>query len=256
MKPISVDVIEAKGLPKIYHRGPSLNQGLKPAVFYFSLSGEESLNLDPYNQPAVLLANSDIRVFSLTLPGHEGVFPHAQAIKSWCEGLLSEVNIVDEFVSICSQTIEYLIESKLIDPKRIAAAGLSRGAYIATQLAAKDNRIQTVLGFAPLTRLEEARGIDDIEDKYLLARYSLENLIPELIGKSIRFYIGNYDTLVSTPHCFSFIHELSKKSYLQKRRFPQVELIIYPSIGHRGHGTPPEIFKNGAYWMSNELQQQ
>lgn len=249
MKYPTIDVIEFQGLPTIYHRGPPLTQGPKPAIFYFSLSGEESLHLDPYNQPAVFLADSDIRVFSLTLPGHEGVFPHAQALKSWCEGLLSGTNIIDEFVESCSQVLDYLIEINLIDPKKIGVAGLSRGAYIATQLSAKDKRVQSVLGFAPLTRLEEVRGIDDIKNKHLLAPHSLESLIPELIGKSIRFYIGNYDTLVGTPHCFSFIHELSESSYLQQRKFPQVELIIYPSIGHKGHGTPPEIFQNGANWI-------
>lgn len=249
----NIDVIDIPNLQKVYHRGPPLSNGPLPSVFYFSLSGHESLDLDPFNQPAVILSGQGIRVFSLTLPGHDGDFPHQHAIKEWGNILASGKSIVDDFVGICIRALEFLVAQGYADPHSIAAAGLSRGAYIATQFAAKDERVGTILGFAPLTRLETIKDFKVEADPELLSKHALENLIPELLKKKLRFYIGNYDTLVGTPHCFSFIHALSEAAYQHNRRFPPVELIIYPSIGHKGHGTPPEIFTAGSEWLAKSL---
>jgi predicted esterase len=238
---------------KIYHVGPSLNDGPRPSLFYFSLSGEESLALGPYNQPAVLLSEQGIRVFSLTLPGHEGAFPHSQAVKSWGENLLAGTDIIDEFTGQCMQALDFLVQDQIVDPARVCAAGLSRGAFMAAHLAAKDQRIHTVLGFAPLTTLSTITDLKKIADPRALSSYSLEALIPKLVNKTLRFYIGNHDTLVSTSLCFSFIQALTEYAYQQKHRFPPIELMIYPSIGHKGHGTPPEIFQDGASWLAKRI---
>lgn len=252
MKP-PIEIIEAQGLPTIYHLGPPLSEGPLPSVFYFSLSGEESLTLDPYNQPTVHLSKKNIRVFSITLPGHEGNFPHSLAIKSWADHLGAGINLIEQFVAICQKTLSYLIDCSYVDQAFIGVAGLSRGAYLATHVAAKDERIHTILGFAPLTTLETMKDFQELKEDPLIQSLSLKNIIPELTNKKIRFYIGNYDTLVDTAQCFSFIHSLAEKSYLEKRRFAPIELIIYPAIGHKGHGTPPEIFHEGALWLANSL---
>ena len=251
---IKIDVIDA-GEYKIYHRGPPLGNGPLPSIFYFSLSGEESLDLDPFNQPAVFLSEQGIRVFSLTLPGHDGAFPHQNAIKEWGNILASGKSIAEEFIEVCKQSLDFLIAQNYIDPNHIGVAGLSRGAYIATHFAAKDKRIGTILGYAPLTRLETIKDFKSMVDPELLSTYTLENLIPDLIDRKLRFYIGNHDSLVSTSNCFSFIHGLTESAYAQNRRFPPVELIIYPSIGHKGHGTPPEIFTAGSAWLAKNLNQ-
>lgn len=250
---MKVDVINLSTF-KIYHLGPSLKDGPRPSLFYFSLSGEESLGLDPYNQPAVFLSGQGIRVFSLTLPGHEGAFPHSHAVKSWGEDLLSGKNMIDEFISRCIKALDFLIHNRYIDPDHIGVAGLSRGAFMAAHLAAKDKRINTVLGFAPLTRLETIKDLQDNDDLQELSPFSMENLVPDLVNKTLKFYIGNHDTLVNTSYCFSFIRSLTELSYNQKHRFPPVELVIYPSIGHKGHGTPPDIFHAGASWLTERLK--
>ena len=249
----NIDVIDAPGNPKIYHRGPPLSNGPLPSIFYFSLSGKESLDLDPFNQPAVFLSEQGMRVFSLTLPGHEGAFPHPHAIKGWGNIHSSGKSIVEEFIKLCIISLDFLIAEGYVDRDSIGAAGLSRGAYMATQFAAKDVRVGTVLGFAPLTRLETIKDFKTSGDPDSLSEHALENLIPDLLKKKLRFYIGNYDTLVSTPYCFSFIHDLTESAYQQNRRFPPIELIIYPSIGHKGHGTPPEIFEAGSAWLAESL---
>jgi esterase FrsA len=246
-----LDYIDTPNLPRIYHRGPPLSDGPLPSVIYFSLSGEESLGLDPYNQPAVFLSERGVRVFSITLPGHEGDFPHNHAIKQCGDSPESGETSIKKFIDTCKLVIDHLVHDHYIDVNHLGVAGLSRGAYIATQLAAKDERLKTILGFAPLTTLETVKELQDFGTA--LYPLSLQALIPELADKKVRFHIGNYDTLVSTPRCFSFIHELTESCYQKNRRFPPIELIIYPSIGHKGHGTPPEIFLAGSEWLLSSL---
>lgn len=250
---MKLETIDLPGSFPIYHLGPPLSEGPRSSLFYFSLSGQESLALDPYNQPAVFLAKKGIRVFSLTLPGHEGAFPHSHAFKTWEEHLLSGRNLIDQFTDQCLQALDFLVQKGTIDPNHLGAAGLSRGAFIATHLAAKDKRIQTILGFAPLTSLETIKDLKDFANRDFLETFSLEKLIPQLVNKALRFYIGNHDTLVNTSFCFSFIQALTDYSYNQKRHFPPVELVIYPSIGHKGHGTPSEIFRDGSSWIASKL---
>src|SRR5690242_8992506 len=70
---------------ELYHVGPSLDLGAMPTLFYFSLSGPDSLCLDPYCQIVSFLSAKPIRIFSLTLPDHgEGLSPHV-ALQSWAK---------------------------------------------------------------------------------------------------------------------------------------------------------------------------
>ena len=38
---------------EVYFTGPPIEEGPRPALFYFALSGHQSLTLDPFNQPGV-----------------------------------------------------------------------------------------------------------------------------------------------------------------------------------------------------------
>ncbi len=58
-----IDVIQLTDTIEVAHIGPSLDKGRLPAVMYFSISGEDSIGLDPFNQPALFLAENGIRVF-------------------------------------------------------------------------------------------------------------------------------------------------------------------------------------------------
>jgi esterase FrsA len=82
----------------------------------------------------------------------------------------------------------------------------------------------------------------------------MRHLIDKLIGKNLRFHIGNRDELVGTAACFSFIEQLAEASYQNRIRSPQAELIVYPAIGYLGHGTPKAIFEQGAEWLSQKLE--
>ena len=87
-------------------------------------------------------------------------------------------------------------------------------------------------------------------------KQALIHLVEQLVGKNLFFFIGNRDKRVGTRECYQFIEALTEASYAHGLRSPPVQLKIYPSIGHKGHGTPPEIFRAGSTWLANILTSQ
>jgi hypothetical protein len=238
--------------------GPPLHEGPLPAFFYFGLSAKESLCTDPYNQPVAFLAHKRLRIFSITLPFHNLPIDPQSALTEWANAFERNEDFLTPFLDNACRLIEKIDSAGYFLPNQVGVAGLSRGAFIATHLAARCPLIQHLLGYAPLSQLSKARGFAslhaDPESLHALAKFDLTHLIPSLIGKNLRFYIGNHDTLVGTATCFSFIEQLSEASYNERIRSPQVELTIFPSIGYLGHGTPQHIFEDGAAWMSRKIQ--
>lgn len=200
--------------------GPPLEEGLLPAMVYFSLSEEDSLELTPFNEPAISQVGHPMRVISFTLPGHEN---GQRELSFWNEDLLADF------------TQKVTSELKTFPISRLGVAGLSRGASVACHLAHAMPQIEAILGFAPMT----------------------SHLSPEIIksisNRKIRFYIGNHDTLVGTDKCCALIQELAKSAYTSGLRSSPIELIIGPSIGRLGHGTSSPTFQNGAAWMRSAL---
>lgn len=227
--------------------GPPLEQGPLPAVFYFALSAKDSLHLDPFNQPAKFLSDYPLRVFSLTLPGHH--LPPTEALNDWAKEIGKGRDVIAEFVEEAVSVIEDLIAKNVIAKGKCAAMGLSRGGFIACHVAAKTEQISTILGFAPLTRLDYAKEFEGMN----VSSFNLVHLVDALAGRTVRFYIGNRDMRVGTSNCFHFISALTDAAYSKKNRSLPIELIVGPSIGHQGHGTAPHVFKNGADWLAQHL---
>ncbi len=233
--------------------GPPLEEGALPALFYFALSAKDSLTLDPYNQPVAYLAKKRLRVFSITLPFHEPPLDPQHALAGWSNAFAEGRDILSPFIDAVVNVIAKISSHGYIHEGQIGVAGLSRGAFIASHIAARSPLIQHILGYAPLTKLSRARGFSLPGHHPAVAKYDVHHLISSLIGKNVRFHIGNRDVLVGTAACFSFIEQLAEASYQNKIRSPQAELIVFPSIGYQGHGTPKEIFEQGAEWMSQKL---
>src|SRR5262245_61042258 len=81
----------------LYHTGPALDHGPLPSIFYFALSGPDSLCTDPYNQPVVFLRGKMIRFFSMTLPGHENGLSPNDALQVWADDFAKGINCLEEF---------------------------------------------------------------------------------------------------------------------------------------------------------------
>ncbi|MBS0621394.1 MAG: alpha/beta hydrolase [Verrucomicrobia bacterium] len=236
---------------ELFFVGPPLLQGPLPAFFYFSLGGEESLLLDPFNLPAVHLQQLPLRIFSMTLPFHEESEDKHTAIAKWAEEMAQGKTPLQDFLTQAHEALLDLLEEGVIT--HIATGGLSRGGFIATHLAALEPRIKAVLGLAPMTDLSVLRDFEAINHLESVKALSLSLLAPKLTHTHIRFYIGNRDIAVGTAACFSFIETLANVAFEARVRSPHVELFISPSIGHRGHGTPAHIFAEGAHWIGQQL---
>ncbi|MCB1134796.1 MAG: hypothetical protein KDK78_00900 [Chlamydiia bacterium] len=236
--------------------GPSLDKGPLPAVFYFFTTAEESLTLDPYNQVIQALHGLALRCYSLTVPLHSSQEDHGEAMQRWATAMMTDHDPLSPFLDDALGCIDYLIQTDLIDADHLAVAGLSRGAFVATHCMAREPRIAALLGFAPLTDPSLLPEFSSVQSKPVFQQMALQSCIPDLIGRKIRFYIGSRDERVGTERCFHFVHQLADQSYAARVRSAPVELIIGPSIGHKGHGTSPEVFKAGADWIRDELQVQ
>ncbi len=236
-----------------FYLGPPLEKGPLPAVFYLAISAQDSLTLDPFNQPVKKWLDYPLRIFSLTLPGHEPPRPPQEALQLWAQHLEKGEDLIGAFVDQLVQMTHSLIEKGWIDPKKIGLAGLSRGGFLATHAAARSPLFSTILGFAPLTSLRSCKEFSHLHHLSYIDTLDLHHLYGQLINKKLRFYIGNHDERVETRRCYTFIEGLAETSYAQRIRSPQVELSIFPSIGHQGHGTPPYIFEQGAAWLADQL---
>lgn len=233
-------------LNQIEHLGVSwigrpAEEGPLPAFFYFALSGDESLTQEPYCQPIQFLSDYPIRCFSLTLPFHGEDLNPNQAIIKWANAYAQGDDPLTPFIEQCRHAVDELLKLNLIDPNHLYVGGLSRGGYAALHLAAKDPRFKAVLGYAPLTSFT---ALEEFQSKM-----ETENLIHSLIHCSVKFYIGNRDERVGTGRAYQFIHALTEAKHYAGERSPKAEIVITPSIGHKGHGTSHASFIEGAKWI-------
>ncbi|HEY2811435.1 MAG TPA: alpha/beta hydrolase [Rhabdochlamydiaceae bacterium] len=233
--------------------GPDLQEGPLPALFYFALSAHESLGVDPYNQPVVYLSQLPLRIFSIDLPFHGEGLSAKEALKHWAENFHRGKDLLSACVERSASILEELIAKHIIAPQRCAVAGLSRGALIATHVAARCKEVRWILGFAPLTKLSYSKDFREIKNDPSIDALSIEHLTPLLTHRIVRFYIGNCDQLVSTRYCFDFIEKLAKEMRAAHIHSPSAELFIKPSIGFQGHGTSKQTFHEGAQWLAEQL---
>jgi prolyl oligopeptidase family protein len=237
----------------LYHTGPPLDYGPLPSFFYFALSGPDSLTRSPYNQPVQFLRGQAIRIFSMTLPGHENNLPIDGAMRLWAEEFSRGKDPLDSFLDSVKTALDFAIREKFINEEKLGVGGLSRGGFIAAHVAAREEKFRFLLTFAPLTRLSLLKEFASLQDHPLVLSYDVERLSEALHSRSSRFYIGNRDTRVGTKVCFDCAMGIVEAAHEKRIRTPQVECIVTPSIGKDGHGTSPEVFQQGAKWLAESL---
>lgn len=218
--------------------GPDLDQGPLPALFYFALSAEESLCKEPYNQPTSIIDLLPCRVFSLSLPLHDGSYESSKvAIDKYLESFAKGVDLIFPFIESVYKGINILIDRKDLLADQIGLMGLSRGAIIATYIGARANYPIALL--SPLTSL---------------STLNLSCLTSQLEKNPFYIAIGNRDLRVGSAQVIDFFGKLCKNmdslpSYLSL----DYHLSVYPSIGAGGHGTPEKEFKKAIEWMAKKI---
>lgn len=233
--------------------GPDLSEGCLPALFYFALSAHESLYVDPYNQPATYLSGLPIRIFSIDLPGHGKELSSHEALEKWAHAYQNGASLISATADQAAALIADLITKGIVEQHKCAVMGLSRGGLIAAHVAARCPNVPWVLAFAPLTKVSNAKEFHHLKDDERVIAEDMSHLVPQLLEKKVRFYIGNCDVRVSTRSCFDFVEKLSFAMHAAGKRSPSAELIISPSIGFQGHGTPKHIFHAGAQWLAEQM---
>ncbi len=237
----------------LYHAGPPLDLGPLPSFFYFALSGQDSLCTDPYNQIVQFLHGQMIRVFSMTLPAHESNLPASSAIKTWAEDYLASRDPIEDFLQKFFIATEFAIKNHFVNPLKLAIGGLSRGGFIALHAAARDPRFRFILPLAPITELDKIHEFASMQDHPAIRALNVNLLKQNLWNRTIRFHIGNHDSLVDTKACFHFAMNLVEEAAHHNLRSPQIEFFTHPSIGHKGHGTPLDVFRKGSDWICSCL---
>lgn len=238
----------------LYYLGPDLDEGPLPCVFYFALSAKESLLIDPFNQPVSHLLNSALRIFSVDLPFHGEGLLATEAMKHWAQAFAQGIDILGDFLCNLKDSIAILLSTGSIETSRIAVAGLSRGGFIASHIAARFPEISTLLTFAPLTHLEAVLEFDFLSPSPLIKNLNISHLTDALSTKAVKAYIGGRDTRVGTDLCYKWIRTLIETAHTKNIRSPHIEFVLKPSIGHQGHGTSRDSFEEGANWLMQQLK--
>jgi hypothetical protein len=221
-----------------------------PSVIYFALTAKETLCLDPFNQMVQYLKGYPINFFSITLPYHDEGIPHAKTIDHWRSELLSGPDFLLDFMKKLEALSHFLEKEQLLSIKNSCLAGLSRGGYIACFLASMIKEFRFVLAFSPMSVIfSDDEKAELIKKNLFNPHWELKFFTQDLYDRDIKFFIGNRDVKVDSAKCFSFIHQLSEIAFQNRIRPCKAELHIYPSVGLKGHGTPPEIFSKGAHYL-------
>lgn len=235
--------IEINGI-EFHYLGPSLSEGPAPTIFYFALSAQATLLVDPYNQPITSLDFHRVRVMTCTIPEHEEPKSPYDAIASWVQHLQNHQDILTSFFKKVAEAIHVMIEKNMIKIHQFGLMGLSRGAFIATHLSYYFDFPIPVVGFSPLIKLSQTKEAQ--EAKMLTSSLDLTNFKDKLIDKRIFYFIGNKDSRVGSKICADFIFDLALLANEKNIRSLPFELKVFPSIGYMGHGTPKAIFIEGS----------
>jgi len=185
---------------------------------------------------------------SIDLPGHGRFTSDATVpgLEGWAESVLSGRDFVAENNARMREVLDFLILEKYADPEKIFAAGTSRGGYLALQFAASEERVKSVISFAPVTKLAALKEFQDVDPGFLKGTLDLSQKIRTLAKKNIWITIGDQDDRVGTDHAV----DLARRISLEVKRMStgsNVELQVISEP--RGHTTPKGAVERSVEWM-------
>ncbi len=222
--------------------------GPAPTIFIFSGTIEETLENAYFRQCGNALAEQGYLCVSIDLPCHgkQAIKGQTSGIGGWNVRIANGENVAAELQKRASEVLDHLIQTKVADPDQIAAAGTSRGGYMAIQFAAADERVKCVAGFAPVTDLAALREFAGNEELPLVKSLSLKSQAKQLAGRPVWVIIGDRDDRVSTKSAMDFALALSAEA-VAKDVPSRLELHIISEP--RGHTTPKGAAEQAARWI-------
>lgn len=223
-----------------------------PTLFILASTIDDTLASAYFRQCGNELAELGYILVSIDLPCHGTQTTEGQpaGLSGWSHRVGNDEDIVAEANVRLSNVLDDLIKTGLTDPTRVAAAGTSRGGFLAIHFAAHDKRVKAAAGFAPVTSLAALREFRTRQDHPLVSRLSLINHAEKIAGRPVWIIIGDRDERVGTHHAIELASKLS--SVAKERDIPSnVELHVMSEP--RGHTTPRGASSMAAAWVHRQL---
>jgi dienelactone hydrolase len=226
--------------------------GPAPTLIVLAMAGESTLKTEPYCIVGTVLHGQGWNVVSLDLPCHgpDQREDEPEGLSGWAARTANGEDIVAYLRQRVNDVLGHLIATKVADPAYIAAAGTSRGGFMAFQSAAGNPIIRAVAGFAPVTDLIALSEFAGQEQNPLIRRLALVNEADALSDRAAWVMIGNADDRVGTDNAISFSQALIAAGRARSIQ-PNVTLHVMPEPGH---SSVPEWFQYAAVWLRQELQ--
>ena len=218
-----------------------------PTLLLLALAGAETLTTEPYCRVGRLLHARGWNVVSLDLPCHgaDRRVGEPEELAGWATRTAAGEDFVAAFRKRAGEVLAHGVAAGMSDPRRIVAAGTSRGGYMAFQAAAGDPMIRAVAAFAPVTDLLALREFSGQEQNPLVRRLALANERESLADRAAWITIGNADARVGTDKAVAFARALAATS--QARALAcDVTLRVLPAPGHC---SDPEWHEAAAEWV-------
>ena len=226
----------------------------KPAPTLFMLAGtiEGTLGKSYFRQCGNELAELGYLVVSIDLPCHgtQTIEGQPNGLSGWGHRVGNGEDIVAESNNRLSKVLDHLIMTGLTDPDKVAAAGTSRGGFLAIHFAAHDSRVKAAAGFAPATDLAALSEFRSKQEHPLVRTLSLKNQAEKLAGRPVWIIIGDVDERVGTHHAIELANRLSAHAK-EKKVASNVELHVISEP--RGHTTPQGSSRLAAAWLNRHL---
>lgn len=249
-----VDVVIHKKTPDGIEYGVWGNVGAQPAPTLFMLAGtiDGTLGSTYFRQCGNELGQLGYLVVSIDLPCHgtQTVEGQPSGLGGWSYRVGNGEDIVEESNARLSAVLDDLIKTGLADPERIAAAGTSRGGFLAIHFAAHDTRVKCAAGFAAVTDLAALSEFRARKENELVKKLSLVNQAEKLAGRPVWIITGDRDERVGTHHAIDLASRLSA---LAKERDIPSNVELHVMSEPRGHTTPRSASDLAADWIHQHL---
>src|SRR5687767_8217271 len=140
-----------------------------PTLFVFATDLENTLPVPTYARIGHLLMKEGWLIAGVDLPCHgpEQRAGEPAGLDGWRFRADKGEDVVADLTKRSRNALDYLIKEGYTDPTRVAAAGTSRGGFMALHFTASDPRVKAVVAFAPVTHLPaltEFKGAENRED--------------------------------------------------------------------------------------------
>lgn len=208
--------------------------GPAPTLFMFQGDIETAMRERLYTEVARLLVPHGWLSVILDAPAHgeDHQADEPKELAAWSWRVDHGRDLVGGFVTKSRAVLDHLIAQKRTDPARVAAAGTSRGGFLAFHFAAAEPRIRALGGISPVTELRALREFTESKQPKAADALALKTLVTRLVGRPAWISIGNHDARVDTDAAIALSRALVAAAPADAAKIP-VELIVNAVPGHR-----------------------